>query len=193
MFATPGSFQLRPWPQIYTPILTAATLYCMHLRFISPMPCLCVEGLRSRIALAVVAGGTRQRRLNIILMHLSEYSRLQAIIVSSCVSSIMVSYQVAPDLCWSRSYSTPTGCPLATKRQEAHRHQPLDSTHSRPGNLERKRSFDDPGAEPQSCTAWCSTWVFSRSKSCHGYHGSYMFPQWTWAFFRGALPNIHLL
>ena len=39
-------------------------------------------------------------------------------------------------------------CPLATKRQEAHRHQPLDSTHSRPGNLERKRSFDDPGAEP---------------------------------------------
>ena len=95
-----------------------------------------------------MAGGTRQRRLNIILMHLSEYSRLQAIIVSSCVSSIMVSYQVAPDLCSSRSYSTPTGCPLATKRQEAHRHQPLDSTHSRPGNLERKRSFDDPGAEP---------------------------------------------
>ena len=31
MFETPKSFQLRPWPQICTPILTAATLYCMHV------------------------------------------------------------------------------------------------------------------------------------------------------------------
>ena len=45
MFETPKSFQLRPWPQICTPILTAATLYCMHLHFISPMSCLCFEGL----------------------------------------------------------------------------------------------------------------------------------------------------
>ena len=47
MFETPKSFQLRPWPQICTPILTAATLYCMHLHFISPMSCLCFEGLRN--------------------------------------------------------------------------------------------------------------------------------------------------
>ena len=47
MFKTPKPFQLRPWPQICTPILTAATLYCMHLHFISPMSCLCFEGLRN--------------------------------------------------------------------------------------------------------------------------------------------------
>ena len=47
MFETPKSFQLRPWPQICTPILTAATLYCMHLHFFSPMSCLCFEGLRN--------------------------------------------------------------------------------------------------------------------------------------------------
>ena len=47
MFETPKSFQLRPWPQICTPILTAATLYCMHLHFISPMSCLCFKGLRN--------------------------------------------------------------------------------------------------------------------------------------------------
>ena len=47
MFETPKSFQLRPWPQICTPILTAATLYCMHLHFISPLSCLCFEGLRN--------------------------------------------------------------------------------------------------------------------------------------------------
>ena len=47
MFEMPKSFQLRPWPQICTPILTAAMLYCMHLHFISPMSCLCFEGLRN--------------------------------------------------------------------------------------------------------------------------------------------------
>ena len=30
-----------------TPILTAATLHCMHLHFISPMSCLCFKGLRN--------------------------------------------------------------------------------------------------------------------------------------------------
>ena len=32
---------------VHGPILTAATLYCMHLHFISPISCLCFEGLRN--------------------------------------------------------------------------------------------------------------------------------------------------
>ena len=64
MFETPKSFQLRPWPQICTPILTAATLYCMHLHFSLLCHVSALKVGETQIALAVVAGGTRQRRLN---------------------------------------------------------------------------------------------------------------------------------